>query len=70
MMVRLVEPHSGLVTHLLDALNFGMLMIGSNQNFQWRCHTLAEEVSGEKLNIKNYLVKYNWLRTYPWVHKG
>ena len=34
-----------------------MLMVGSNQNFQWRYYTLVEEVSGIKLNTKNYLVK-------------
>ena len=57
MMVRLVEPHSDLIIHLLDALNFSMLMVGSNQNFQWRHHTLAKEVAGIKLNVRIYLMK-------------
>ena len=52
MMVRLAEPHSGLITHLSDALNFNMLMIGPNQNFQRRHHTSAEEVSEIKLNAR------------------
>ena len=56
-MFRLIEPHSGLIIHLLDALNSDMLIVGPNQNFQWRCHTPAEEMSGIKLNTKNYLVK-------------
>ena len=57
MMVRLIKPHSDLITHLLDVLNSVMLMVELNQNFQWRHHTPAEEVSGEKLNARNYLVK-------------
>ena len=57
MMVRLAELHSGLITRLSDALNSGMLMVGPNQNFQWRCHMPAEEVSEIKLNTKNYLIK-------------
>ena len=54
MMVRLAEPHLGQVTHLLDALNYDMLMVGPNQNFYWRHHTPAEEVFRAKLNTKNY----------------
>ena len=57
MMVRLVEPHSSLITHLLDVLNSDMLMVRPNQNFQWRCHMPAEEVFGAKLNARKYLVK-------------
>ena len=57
MMVKLVEPHSGLITRLLDILNSGTLMVGPNQNLQWRCHMPAEEVSRAKWNTKNYLVK-------------
>ena len=57
MMVRLVEPYSGPITHLLDTLNSDMLMVGQNQNFQWMCHTPSEEVFGAKLNAKNYLMK-------------
>ena len=53
----LVELHSNLITCLLDTLNFGMLMVGANQNLQWRRHTPAEEVFGAKLNTKNYLMK-------------
>ena len=57
MMVRLAEPCSGLVTHLSDVLNSDMLMVGPNQNFQWRRYTSAEEVSRIKLNIENYVIK-------------
>ena len=32
-------------------------MVGPNQNFQWRRHMPAEEVSGIKLNAKNCLMK-------------
>ena len=34
-----------------------MLMVGSDQNFQWRCHTPTEEVSRAKLIVKNYVMK-------------
>ena len=57
MMVRFVEPHSDLITYLSDVLNSNILMVGPNQNFQWRHHTPAEEVSGIKLNARNYLIK-------------
>ena len=57
MMVRLVEPYSGLITRLLDILNSDILMVGPSQNLQWRCHMPTEEVSEIKLNTKNYLVK-------------
>ena len=57
MMVRLAEPHSDLVTYLSDVLNFDTLMVGPNQNFQWRCHTPAEEVSRAKLSAQSYLMK-------------
>ena len=57
MMIRLAKPHSDLVTHLLDALNFEILMMRPNPNFQWRRHTLAKEVFGVKLNVRNCLTK-------------
>ena len=57
MIVRLAESHSDLITHLLDALNSSMLMVGPNENFQWRHHIPAEEISRAKLNTKNYLIK-------------
>ena len=57
MMVRLAEPHLGLVIHLSDVLNSNILMVGPNQNFQWRHHTPAEEESGAKLTVENYLLK-------------
>ena len=33
---------------LLDALDVVMLMVGPNQDFQWRHHTLAEGMLGAK----------------------
>ena len=53
----LVEPHLDLIICLLDVLNSDMLMVRPNQNFQWRCHMPAEEMSGAKLNARNCLVK-------------
>ena len=57
MMVRLAEPHSDLIIRLLDVLNSSILIVGPNQNFQWRRHMPAEKMSGAKLNAKNCLMK-------------
>ena len=34
-----------------------MLMVGSNQDFQWRCYTPAEGKSGAKPNARSCLEK-------------
>ena len=50
-MLRLAKPHSGLDISLLDTLSVVMLMVGPNQNFQWKHHhTSAEEIPEAKSN--------------------